>query len=82
MTFKFQEGDAVVLKNGEGHAWFLPAGSRGTIFCQYASVPPAYEVNFMDVRGKVFGSVVYEAEIELAPDDEVIAAVREAVSAA
>jgi len=81
MTFKFQDGDEVMLKNGEGHAWFLPAGSRGIVFCQYATNPPAYEVNFRDVEGEGFGSVVYKEEIELAPD-VVTAAAREAVSAA
>ena len=78
MTFKFQEGDEVTLKDGEGHAWFLPAGSRGIVFCQYATNPPAYEVNFRDVKGEVFGSVVYEEEIELARD-VVTSPTREAV---
>ncbi len=64
MTFRFQCGDEVMLKDGERHAWFLPAGSRGTVFCQYATTPPAYEVNFRDVKGEEFGSVVYEDEVE------------------
>lgn len=66
MTFKFQDGDEVVLKNSEGHASFLQVGSLGTVFCQYATTPPAYEVNFRDVNGEEFGSIVYENEVELA----------------
>lgn len=81
MTFRFQDGDEVMLKDGEGHAWFLPVGSRGIVFCQYATSPPAYEVNFRDVRGEEFGSVVYEDEIELARD-VVTSPTREAVRAA
>ncbi len=81
MTFRFQDGDEVMLKDGEGHAWFLPAGSRGIVFCQYATTPPAYEVNFRDVKGEAFGSVVYEDEIELAHDG-VTTSTRQAVSAA
>ena len=30
--------------------------------------PPAYEVNFRDVRDEEFGTIVYEDEIELAPE--------------
>lgn len=62
MTFKFQEGDAVALR--EDHTEFLPAGSRGTVFCQYDTTPPAYEVNFQDTAGELFGAVMYEDEIE------------------
>ena len=65
MRFKFQDGDQVVLKNGEDHAWFLAAGSQGVVFCRYATKPPAYEVNFRDLRDEEVGAVVYEAEIEL-----------------
>jgi len=81
MTFKFQEDDEVVLINGEGHASFLPVGSFGTVFCQYTTTPPAYEVNFKDVSGEDFGSIVYENEIELARD-VVRAPAREAARAA
>lgn len=65
MTFRFQDGDKVVLTKGEGHAEFLSTGSRGVVFCQYTTTPPAYEVNFLDSRGEEFGAVVYEDEIEL-----------------
>ena len=65
MKFRFQDGDEVVLKNGEDHAWFLPTGSRGVVFCQYSTTPPAYEVNFCDIRGETFGAVVYEDELDM-----------------
>jgi len=80
MTFKFQDGDEVVLKDGEGHASFLPVGSFGVVFCQYATTPPAYEVNFRDVNGEEFGSIVYEDEAESA-HNVVAVPVREAARA-
>jgi hypothetical protein len=72
MVFKFEEGDEVVLRNGEGHSSFLTAGSRGVIFCQFASDPPAYEVNFRDSMGQEFGSIVYEDDIEMMRDTTVL----------
>ncbi len=69
MTFRFQEGDTVALK--EDHTKFLPAGSRGTVFCQYDTAPPAYEVNFQDAAGDLFGAIMHEDEIE--PAREVMA---------
>ena len=79
MTFRFQEGDAVALK--EGHTAFLPTGSEGIVFCQYTTSPPAYEVNFQDVNGEEFGSVVYEDELEPSRSEAVMG-VREAVGVA
>ncbi len=62
IAFQFQRGDTVALK--ENHTVFLPHGSRGTIRCQHEMAPPAYEVNFRDISGDVFGAVLYEDEIE------------------
>ena len=62
--FRFQEDDEVVLKDGKDYSQFLRAGSRGVIFCQYATTPPAYEVTFEGVDGKPFGGIFYEGEIE------------------
>ena len=70
MKFRFQDGDEVALR-ADRH-WFLPAGSRGIVFCQYATDPPAYEVNFQDVRGKIFGAVVEEDEIEVLHEKAVL----------
>lgn len=61
--FRFQEGDEVVLLNAEGHTDFLPVGSRGVVFCQYTTTPPAYEVNFRDSTGDSFGTIVQENEL-------------------
>lgn len=61
--FRFQEGDEVVLLNAEGHTDFLPVGSRGIVFCQYTTMPLAYEVTFLDSQGEEFGTVVYENEL-------------------
>ena len=71
MTFKFQGGDAIALK--KEHTDFLPAGSRGTVLCRHPMVPIAYEVNFQDSAGDLFGAILYEEEIE---------PIREAVGAA
>ena len=79
MTFKFQEDDIVAPQ--EDHTNFLPAGSRGTVFCQYGTVPPAYEVNFQDTAGELFGAVMYEDEIE-SVRERVAPPKREAVRAA
>ena len=68
MMFRFHEGDEVILRYGEEHSAFLPNGSRGIVFCRYASDPPAYEVNFRDGEGREFGSVVLEEEIERVPE--------------
>lgn len=68
MTFRFQEDDKVVLKTGEDHAEFLPAGSQGVVHCQYTTTPPAYEVTFLDSQGEQFGTIVCEDEIELAQE--------------
>ena len=62
MTFRFAEGEAVTLK--EDRTDFLPAGSQGIVFCQYTTLPPAYEVNFQDADGEEFGAVVSEDELE------------------
>ena len=59
---KFREGDTVVSK--EDFNDFLPAGSHGTVFCVYETVPPAYEINFVDIGGQRFGAIRYEDEIE------------------
>lgn len=64
MMFRYQKDDEVILKAGESHAWFLPTGSRGVVFCQYTTTPPSYEVNFEDVEGQQFGTIVDEDEIE------------------
>ena len=66
MMFRYQEGDEVVLKNGEGHVWFLPTGSRGVVFCQYTTTPPAYEVTFTGIGGRSVGNIFYEDELEAA----------------
>lgn len=63
--FRFQEGDEVVLLNSEGHTDFLPVGSHGVVFCQYTTMPPAYEVTFRDSQGERFGTIVYETELGL-----------------
>ena len=65
MTHKYQEDDQVALK--EDFADYLPAGSVGVIFCQYTTTPPAYEINFVDITGRVVGGIFYEDEIEAAP---------------
>ena len=82
MTFRFQEDDEVILKNDQDHAWFLPAGSRGVVFCQYATNPPSYEVTFKDVRGSAFGVVVCEDEIEPVRGARAATPVHSAVSTA
>lgn len=79
MTFRFGEDEAVVLK--EGLSDFLPTGIKGVIFCQYATLPPAYEVNFRDANGEEFGTVVYEDELESLRSGDA-SPVREAVGAA
>ena len=61
MAFKFQDGDEVALR-ADRHR-FLPAGTQGIVFCRYAIDPPAYEVNFQDVRGETFGTIVEEDEV-------------------
>lgn len=80
MTFRFQEGDEVVLKNGEDHSRFLRTGSHGVVFCQYTTTPPAYEVNFEGVDGKQFGSIMFEDDIEAAQNAQPLVQ-REAVGA-
>jgi len=82
MTFRFQEDDEVILKNDQDHAWFLPAGSRGVVFCQYATNPLSYEVTFLDIRDQAFGTVVYEDEIELVRGAMSATPIRSAVKAA
>ena len=67
MIFRFQEGDEVVLKSGKDYSQFLRTGSRGVVFCQYVTTPPAYEVTFGSVDGKQYGAIVDEDEIEAAP---------------
>ena len=62
MTHKFQEGDVVVSKKGSND--FLPAGSHGTVFFLYTTMPPAYEINFVDNTGECFGAIRYEDELE------------------
>ncbi len=79
MTFKFQEGDTVALK--EDQSDYLPAGSRGTVFCQYHTTPPAYEVNFWDTAGELLGAIMCEDEIE-ATHQKVAPMEREAVGVA
>jgi len=64
MTHKYQEDDQVALR--EDFADYLPAGSLGTIFCQYSTTPPAYEITFLDTGGRGVGGIFYEDEIELA----------------
>ncbi len=64
MMFRFQEDDEVILKSGQDHSQFLRDGSRGIVFCQYATTPPAYEVTFEGVDGKQYGTIVDEDEIE------------------
>ena len=61
--FRFQEGDEVVLLNSDGHADFLPDGTQGVVFCQYTTMPPAYEVIFRNSQGEDFGTIVQENEI-------------------
>jgi len=68
VTHMFQEDDVVVLK--EDQADFLPAGSHGTVFCLYTTVPPAYEINFVDRNGEGFGAIMYENEIERCSDSK------------
>ena len=63
---KFQEGDTVVSKENTGR--FLPAGSHGTVFCLYATDPPAYEINFVTNQGNSLGAIMYEDEIECCSD--------------
>ena len=62
MTHKYQEDDQVILK--EDFADYLPGGSVGIVFCQYTTVPPAYEINFVDTTGRSVGGIFYEYEIE------------------
>jgi len=82
MTYRFQEGDEVVLKDPESHSRFLQVGSRGVVFCQYATTPPAYEVNFEGVEGRQFGTIAYEDELESAEESLFLnVGQREAVSA-
>ncbi len=80
MTFRFQEGDKVVLKNGEDHSRFLRTGSHGVVFCLYTTTPPAYEVNFEGMDGKQFGTIMFEDDIEAAEEAR-LPVQREAVSA-
>jgi hypothetical protein len=62
--FKFQEEDVVVLKEAQGD--YLPAGTVGSVFCQYKAVPLAYEVNFQIANGQVYASIVSEPDLEAA----------------
>jgi hypothetical protein len=62
VTFKFQEGDSVSLR--ENYTELLPAGSHGSVFCSYTTMPPAYEINFVDITGGKVGVVMYENELE------------------
>ena len=75
MTHKFQEDDVVILK--EGTHDFLPTGSHGTVFCFYMTTPPAYEINFIDIKGRGFGAVMYEDELELCSNPDCLHTVEE-----
>ena len=75
MTHIFKEGDVVVSKRASND--FLPAGSHGTVFCFYMTTPPAYEINFIDIRGRGFGAVMYEDELELCPNPDCLHTVEE-----
>ena len=62
MAHKYQENDQVVL--AEDFTDHLPAGSLGSIFCQYTTTPQAYEVNFIDTSGQLVGGIFYEDELK------------------
>ena len=66
VTFKFQEGDIVSLR--ENYTETLPAGSHGSVFSLYTTTPPAYEINFVDIKGGEVGVVIYEDELECCLD--------------
>ena len=42
----------------------LLLATHGTVFCLYATTPPAYEINFIDNTGECFGAIRYEDELE------------------
>ena len=66
VIFKFQEGDIVSLR--ENYTETLPAGSHGSVFSLYTTTPPAYEINFVDIKGGEVGVVIYEDELECCLD--------------
>jgi hypothetical protein len=67
--FKFHEGEKIKLKD----AFRIPGIStdaEGVIWGLYDSVPPAYEVTFLDDGGKPFDMLVYEEEIMQIPGSD------------
>lgn len=64
--FQFGEGAPVALK-ADNPKLGLAAGSAGTVWAQYDTQPPAYEVTFQSASGEPFDALMYGGELTQPP---------------
>ncbi len=60
--FKFHEGASVALKS-DNALFGLAAGATGTVWAQYDTQPPVYEVTFSVPNSADFDALMHEDEL-------------------